>query len=376
MIIYFIIYILSFIFAYIAEKNYEKNKFMFYIMSFLAILIPSIFAGLRSSGVGTDTKVYIDIYLNFASKYDSFFNFYDFATNLGNHIEPLFLFIVYISTRIVSNINFGYFLIQFIIMFFAYLACYRAKKLNSNLSMSFAYLTFMFLVYNKTFNLCRQSLAMVIMLSATKFIFERNWKKYFLYLLIACCCHDTAIVYLPLYFIYPIVKNKRNLLMTGILMIALLLVFTYKPLLEFLISNSFIDSSYTYVLHTKGNSIVISAYLAFIVTIIFLCLYRKSLEQISEHNTFYLYILIFAAIIYCIGFSSKYSQRISFYFIYYIIFLIPQIKYIINSVKNKIIINLIIVALLGMFSWWYYDHCQTDQTLPYKVKIMPLTSKH
>ena len=60
MIIYFIIFIISFFMALVAEKNFKnKNKKIAIFFSALAIIIPSLLAAYRTIGVGTDTHGYI-----------------------------------------------------------------------------------------------------------------------------------------------------------------------------------------------------------------------------------------------------------------------------------------------------------------------------
>jgi len=62
------------------------------------------------------------------------------------------------------------------------------------------------------FNLSRQIFAVSIMFLGSKYLFERNFKYYFLFVIIAMCFHTTAIIMLPMYFLLNMKITKKYLL--------------------------------------------------------------------------------------------------------------------------------------------------------------------
>ena len=120
-------------------KNGQKKLGITY--SAVAILIPSLFAGLRMTGVGTDTLYYINAAFMYAKKSVSLSQLFRLSD-----IEPLYNVVNYVVSRFTSSINVVYFVLQFIIMLFAYLACYDNRK---KISLPISYLLFMLLYYNR-----------------------------------------------------------------------------------------------------------------------------------------------------------------------------------------------------------------------------------
>ena len=58
--IYLITFSFSTFFTFIAEHT-RRNKGLFLLYSLIAILFPSLLAGFRDRGIGTDTIGYVDI---------------------------------------------------------------------------------------------------------------------------------------------------------------------------------------------------------------------------------------------------------------------------------------------------------------------------
>ena len=70
---------------------------------------------------------------------------------------------------------------------------------------------------------------------------------------------------------------------------------------------------------------------------------------------------------YCTGFYSSYAWRIGYYFIYLLIFLIPQIKLkiVFNKIRMSIVIPIILILMI--YSYVYYDFYKFDETIPYHI---------
>ena len=73
----------------------------------------------------------------------------------------------------------------------------------------------------QSFFVLRQHLAIAITLFSYPFIINRDWKRFFLLMLLAFSFHLTAVVFIPVYFLYGINENRRmNLFLILIFVIA------------------------------------------------------------------------------------------------------------------------------------------------------------
>lgn len=371
MIIYFITFIISFIFAKIAEKNHKKNKIMFLIFSILAIVIPSLIAGIRASGVGTDTGIYIDwvfranVHSNNIADALSFVEF--------SNIEILYCLINYFVSIFSNDLSFLYFVLEFIFLGVSYCACVRISK-KINISFSYAYLVLLLLFFNKSLNLCRQSLAMAFCLYSVIYIFSRDLKKFFSIILIAIGFHNSAVLFIPLYFIYNIVNtnNKINVLIK--LFIICLLSFSvifFKPIVICLANLGIISEKFLYYVYSYGNQnniTLLEICSQFIILILTLLVSRK-LKLRCEYNSFLVYVVVLSFVTFLFGYNASYSQRISYYFSFCLVLVIPQFIELLKNKKNRIYLSIIIILILCCYYSLYYGKYQFDQTIPYQIDV-------
>lgn len=359
MMVYFIVFFTAMIFAFFANNSFKKEKKKSgIIFSILAILIPSLLAGLRLKGIGTDTLYYFDAAFMYAKNSSSLFRLFKVSD-----IEPLFNVVNYIVSRFTDNINVVYFVLQLIIMFFAYMACYDNRK---NISLPTSYLAFMLLYYNRSLNMCRQTISIVIFLYAIKYIKKKKFFKYLLFVLLATGFHKTALFCLPIYFIVQLLNKKDALLYKfGIIVGSLMLVIFYKDIMLFLLKIfSFIPSRYIFYVSNSNSNVILIEIILKIVLLGIVLIFSKKLIEKSDDNKILIFLMILDIILYSIGMHAASAQRLSFYIGYLNIFVIAQLKDIFNgSFKN--IIGFIIIMALCCYSYLYYGVAQYDQTVPY-----------
>lgn len=371
MLIYFLIFILCFLCSYVAEKSNEKRKAFFYIFSIMAIFIPSFIAGIRASGVGTDTKVYVDWVFRsnvFSKSFDVCINFIKMYG-----VEPLYCVVNFIVSRFTSNLSAIYFTIEFLILFFSFFGIRRISK-RMNISSSFCYFIFLCLFFNKSLNLCRQFLAMSICLYSVEYIFTRNLKKYLLCMLIGIGFHNSVVLFFPLYFLYSITQSKSDtsfLFRVGIICTLLISVLFFKPLVELLVSYGVISNKYLNYVYLFGSSSNIKAIEFFSqLFILILCVFNeKKLVMKNQYNKFFIYLILLSFITFLFGFNAQFSQRISYYYSMFIIFIIPQIVNLYNNKKSRFIVMSFTLLLLFSYSYLYYAKYEFDQTVPYKIDV-------
>ena len=360
MIVYFIMFSLSFFNAYIAEKQFKiGNKNGGKIFSIIAILLPVFFAALRVEGIGTDTTRYIHNVFELSNKLNNLKDAYIVICN-NLHIELNYMLINYLISRITHNINVIYFINEFIIILFIYFACFNGKYGDKKYeNASIYYFLYLILFFNKTLNLCRQSIAIAIFLYSLKFVNEKKWWKYLFSCIMASLFHQSAII---LILIYPLNlylnKGKKKI---SVIIFLLLTVCFYRDIMYFFINSGLLAKKYIY--YIEGDSNIIIMELMFMISIFLISLLIKK----DKKNDFYYLLYLFGILTYFIGFYSSYSYRISYYFYTLIIFLIPDIKKLFLNYK-KTILFLCLLSIM-YYSYIYYEVNGFDETIPYRSII-------
>lgn len=357
MLIYFIVFAISTLFAYLAYKTKSKNKKIIY--GICAILIPSILAGLRVMGIGTDTLYYINAAFEFSKMSSSFQQLMKISD-----IEIIYNLVNYIVSRFTTNINCLYFVLQLIICGFAYLACYKNRK---NCPTWLSYLVFLLLFYNRSLNMCRQTISIVISLLAIQYAIEKKPIKFYLLILLAMGFHRTAIICLPFYFLVSILKKKESIVYKIILFLMFLLIFIeYENIMRFIIVDmGILSNRYLYYVSSETNNLILIESIFKIAILMIILMFSKSLEKQNDTNHIYIYLLILDVLLYHLGIYANYAQRFSYYFGYYIIFMLPQIKNAISNKKIATVIGTIIIIGTICYSYAYYEVAGYDETVPY-----------
>lgn len=78
----------------------------------------------------------------------------------------------------------------------------------------------------QSFFVLRQHLAIAITILSYPYIINRDWKKFFLLMLLAFSFHQTAVVFIPVYFIYGIKDHMKLNITLAIILAVLFLTFT------------------------------------------------------------------------------------------------------------------------------------------------------
>lgn len=69
--------------------------------------------------------------------------------------------------------------------------------------------------FNQSLFVLRQHAAMAICILSIPFVLKRDWKKFWIIILLATSIHQTAVIFIPLYYIYDCNINKRFWYISG-----------------------------------------------------------------------------------------------------------------------------------------------------------------
>ena len=341
MIIYIIAITLSMFFAYYAYnvKGIAQLKSTYVTLCILAFL-PMTFVSVFRYKVGTDWTIYDDYFHWISEGKDKF-------------SEPLFNLlnrVIYIFTKD----SWWLFAICALLI-----GCLTFKAfMEQSVNPVFSILIFVLSGdYFNSQNQIRQALAMAIFLYAMKYIKERNMKKYFFFIVIAMLIHTSAIVYVPLYFLYGLKVNARLLgtIYAGIVVLLPIM----KKLMVFLVSKT----KYSWYFESRYN--MNDFYLlGFLVTSFYLVLAlfyyyygQKHMEEKAdeteeiaedfEYNVM-VYTYFFAAV--SVLFSATIPQmvRITTALSYVTSLLMPRLVMREHKRNRRIVVYMLVVFVFGV----------------------------
>ena len=309
MIFYLMIFLLVMVWIFLEKKSLNRISF------WTPIFMLSVFSGIRSHDVGSDSKNYT---YNFVNNIN--------AENIEIVInEEVGFSILNYFILIYTHNYFWLFFISSIIVVFCYL--YFIKKYSVNYFLS----VFCFLslgLYTFHFNGLRQGLAMAISILALPYLIEKNFWKFLIVIIFASLFHKSALV---LSIFYIIVNFKLRIEYKFLLVFLLSLSFSGIGI-EYLAQNNARYETYTQLSEKSGGYIT----LAFYVLIGFF-IYWASIKFFKNDyffrkaSEFYICGLAFLIPVAMLGTNASGPQRLLFYFVGVLIIILPNILVKLNN---------------------------------------------
>lgn len=325
-------------------------------MSFCCLFFPVAFRG-----YGVDHQSYTEYYQVIGDAGWNYFNGYN------GFPEPMFALVNVIAGQL-GDFQYVYIISAFIALFYTYKAF--ARKVNE-LSISMCVFLFSTLFYLNLFGLTRMCIAVGVITYAYRYIEESNFKAYFVYVLIATLFHYSAIIMLPLYFVFKgnafdieATKNlKKSFLSVGLLLVVFL-IFGY------VISNfDNLPWLARYSEYFEGTSLrVINNAAGQYLLIILMFLFGNKIIKNEKYGLLYTNMFI-TMIIFLLGSVFVSFMRLTYYLYpatYYLYAYV--IKYIKNP-KEKLLYIFILFMLLSI--WFFFkvnSHLWGPFLIPYFIK--------
>ena len=301
-LLYIVVYLISSALVYAGYK-YEDKKLRA-ILLFCGILVPTLLAGLRY-GVGTDFFAYENRY-----KYYIQMNFAEMFA-LRGWLNSWTIWAISKIAYLFGGVSVFFGLYAFFTYFFFVLALKEYKNLN------LFFVTFGFLMSHFTsgFNTMRQALAVSIIFWGLKYVYKQNFSKYFIVVLFATATHTTALIALPIYFLYSDNNTKKiwNIKSVAAVVIAFIGAFSVAKLASLLGDIELFGLSH-YEMYTKevtGNNYT---FLLLLLILGFVFLFQQ--EFVGADQKYRLLIVLFTIGV-CLelsGYFSAYVKRIGDYF--------------------------------------------------------------
>ena len=347
----------------------------------IAVLIPCIIAGLRAPGVGIDSGTYAYTDFLIALRSNSFSSYF-----LHSSVkEILYPIIVYLSSRISNHFFVLYFVSQLLINGPVYIALYLIKKERKDFSIVISYAAFLFIYYNLSLSVIRQSMATsYILLGYTiyKICKRYNIRTILLYIC-AILTHTFALAIVASLIIFDKIVNdtKKELWKKALILFVIIVAIVNVNRILTLVS-SLLPGIMTKYMNTF-NYLDVSglSYGDTLMKVIFfimcvLATYKTSKKVGVDITSTKNYSSIFSLKNYTffgaigilfqfISIISEYLVRISYYYQFFMI--IPVgVFYLAFSKKERIIIKITSVLLLFMYWYIVYANWNWHGTMPYE----------
>ena len=308
---YIIMFLLSSFFLYLNPKNKIIKK----IFNFFGVIIPIFIAGMRYD-VGSDFGVYKEMYY-----YSDNMMSTEFGMILIINIAKLF-----------NNCQIMFIIFGILTTLFTYKALkYNNKKFN----LAFTFCLYLFLYFTTSFNIMRQMLAVSIVFYAYKFLICRDFKRFVFWIFIASFFHTTALLCIPVYFIFTkSEKNLNKMNYTKILSIIFLIIIiiNFNNLIKIITQIGIFSKYDIYSNYVESSNRTV------ILNIIFLLIFfilKKEMVNYDEKNNVFILLYFIGTILDFSGFISPYIKRISLYFSISSLYLLSSLPMIFKNNKQK-----------------------------------------
>ena len=330
MIVYAIMFFLLII-GYIVFGNRKNGKKKYCVFcSIILILISS----LRKETLGFSDTVHLYIpafklvqNLNFS---DVFYAFRD--------TEYVFYYFTKIFTLFSTNINLYLSILSIPVVVSASVFIYKYSKHCLLSYLMFLSLNYFFL----SFITLRHSLALSILIFAFMFLLKGKNKYFFIMIAVASLFHKTALIFA---LAYPISKMKPGLKNYLLIFISLFLVVFFKNQLFNWIFTFISDEHYLLYLN-RNITINLNSFFINLALVVFYSLFRKKNDNDEKNNNIYLNMLCVGTAFSSLTIMMDVMYRISLYFTFPSIILIPNIIESMELSFNKKLFKTVITLIL------------------------------
>ena len=270
--------------------------------------------------------------------------------------------------KLVIKLNGTFPIVMFIISFLTILFIYKAL-LNEKeyISVGLGMAVFMFLYYQTSLNLVRQSLAISIGIYAITCLAKEKYIKFIIYVFLATLFHKSALICLIVLLIKNIIEDDRKRIRKySIFLIALFLVIRRDimgNMVMIIFKSSYYSRYFTRDIASETN--IVNFFMRIIPFILIYFVVCRGCK--IKPFTIYYNLCIIGYILSLLGiFTATYVQRISYYFTYLSIILLPYCAKNYRRKYRKIFWWLIIGII--MFFWLYdFFYKGYSETVPYRT---------
>ncbi|MGI5970908.1 MAG: EpsG family protein [Oscillospiraceae bacterium] len=343
-----IVYSASFAFSIFCGRLYQKKtgngsetqmpRIKKYMWLLLIIAAPVLISAVRVN-VGTD---YYNYYVRFLWNQSA-----GLFGALAN-TEPLYSLLDFIGGRVFGAFWGSLLLSAFVIHWFIILTLdYHKKDISIPLSLFFYYT----LIFSVTLNGIRQSIAFSIVFYAYRYIREKKFLKYFLFVLLATLFHNTSVICL-LFYVFAVSETEKYERAKSTVFYSILLL---SPILVSLLvraaSNISFFSSYYTEYGMDFSSFRLGVLLDIVPLILPVLFYRRFIRDSGYDSLFNISLLIIP--LKFAGYINIFINRLALFVATLFPLLISMVIVKNRNIKDRLTVTLIMI-LYFLFYYVYY----------------------
>ncbi len=309
MIVYITATIISMLFAnYAANCKHLPELRKTYITLCIGSFLPFFLVSALRYDVGTD--------------YDFIYKKYFYYINEGTDkfTEPLFNFINIVAYHIKQDPVVMFAIVSFLIYIFVFMAIHQQSE---HVCLSILVFVISGIFFN-SMNQIRQAITMAMFLYSLKYLFKRDAFNYFIIVLIACTIHTSAIIYIPIYFLYNYKADLR------VHLTIFLCSLVGSPILKRLIIFVISKTKYAWYLGSlfdENNFYLIGFLFSFIILVVAHFYYHYGENQDNKEYNFFLNMEFIGMMSLLFSATIPQADRIYYCFNYIEILFVPLIVF-------------------------------------------------
>lgn len=194
MYVYIYAFILSIGLSALAVIAKNKNKRLLFLFFAVSSMLPTYSLSAFRYEVGTDFK-----------SYQLYFYYIQRGAELSG-LERGYYYLTKLSTYLTEDPTGFFVLSSLVVCGCVYLAIYQ-QSINPPLSIFLFFGTSMYFV---SLNGVRQMMAAAVLIFSFRYLQNRNWKRFFLGVFLAILFHESAVIFMPVYFIVKLKLNPKK----------------------------------------------------------------------------------------------------------------------------------------------------------------------
>lgn len=222
------------------------------------------------------------------------------------------------------------------------LFCYYKTTLTYSPYTYISILLLLVTVFNQSIFVLRQHMAMALLTLSWGAIINKNYQRFFFFILIAFLLHRTSLVYVPLIFLYNIESNKKFVI--TLLLSCVIFAFSYFFVLQYF--TSFMERDYSgYLQNTRyagANYVVFFLMSGLFISMLF---FMKRAVFEKGINRLLLSIISIAVIASFFGVGNSSTGRLFYYYTAIPFILVPNIM---KYIKNSLVRTAFAVCCIGL----------------------------
>lgn len=349
------IYILLFFIPVILYFYYNKKQQVPYKPFIIFFVALALFVGLGDMLGGYDRYIYGDLFDNLADGLKVGISTSSSRLFIAYHSEFGYVGLNWLIAHITNN-RYIFIFSYTICMYAIIIECFKKYAKNYYL----ASILFMALVFFFSFTYLRQMFAAAIIGLSIKYIIERKFLRFCVILLVAFSFHNSAIIFFPMYFIANKKYSKSKILIIMFICFIVGITGITSSFYNFYDELSIRESHDDYAFQQSTR---IAYILEAGLFLYYLILTHRDLTSAKKDIVLYNIALGFCAIL-LLFIRSENGGRLSWYFVYGLIFSLTQLATTSYGRKIKMGLQLSIISFLLFFriltSWGVFVY-------PYKT---------